>query len=52
MKREDWSVKTVTRTRMTSTATEYHVTARLEAFLNDECVRDLDWDVRIPRDHN
>lgn len=52
MKREDWSVKTVTRTRMTSTATEYHLTARLEAFLNDECVRDLDWDVRIPRDHN
>ncbi|WP_306110617.1 MULTISPECIES: CocE/NonD family hydrolase [Roseovarius] len=52
MAREDWSVKTVTRTRMTCTASDYLITARLEAFLNGDCIRELDWDVRIPRDHN
>ncbi|SLN41547.1 Cocaine esterase [Roseivivax jejudonensis] len=50
MRREDWSVRTETETRLTCDTTHFHVTARLRAWEGDALVRDLDWDVSIARD--
>ncbi|MFN3208060.1 MAG: CocE/NonD family hydrolase [Roseovarius sp.] len=52
MRRNDWAVRTVTQTHLSCDETDYFITARLQAFLGDDCVRDLDWDLTIPRDHN
>lgn len=52
MRRDEWMVRTVTWTKLTADKSEYRIEARLQAFLDDTCVRDLDWDVRVPRDHN
>jgi putative CocE/NonD family hydrolase len=52
MRRENWTVRTVTWTRLTSDTSDYQIEARLQAFVNDTCIRDLDWNVSIPRDHS
>ncbi|MEU3270911.1 CocE/NonD family hydrolase [Saccharomonospora sp. NPDC006951] len=48
--RRDWSVSTVTRTVLTSDATDFHLHAQLDAYEGDERVRSLNWDRTIPRD--
>ena len=49
MRRDGWSVKTVTTTQLTCDATDFHIAARLQAWADGALVRDLDWDVSIPR---
>jgi uncharacterized protein len=49
--RGDWSVRTSTRTALTSTATEFRLHAELDAYLGGERVFSKNWDRRIPRDH-
>ena len=49
MERDDWSVKTVTTTQLTSDKSTFHIVARLRAWEGGSLVRDLDWDVSIPR---
>ncbi|MDT0682952.1 CocE/NonD family hydrolase [Roseicyclus sp. F158] len=49
MSREDWKVRTETDTRLTGDATHFRIEARLRAWSGGELVRDLDWDVRVPR---
>ncbi|WP_296762618.1 CocE/NonD family hydrolase [Sediminimonas sp.] len=49
MRREGWSVRTVTTTRLTSSPTAFHITARLQAFANDSAVRDERHEVTIER---
>jgi hypothetical protein len=49
--RGDWSVRTSTRTTLTSTATEFRLHAELDAYLGGERVFSKNWDRRIPRDH-
>lgn len=48
--RGDWRVGSETRTVMTATATDFLITATLEAFENDRTVFTKAWDVKIPRD--
>ena len=48
--RGDWQVGSETRTVMTATATDFLITATLEAFENDRPVFTKAWDVKIPRD--
>ncbi len=49
-KRKDWSVKTVTRTVLTSTPTHFHILADLDAYEGDKRVYCTSWDKTIPRD--
>jgi hypothetical protein len=49
-KRGDWQVKTVTRTVLTSTATDFYLRAELDAFEGDKRVYSQNWDTIIPRD--
>ncbi len=49
MRRDGWSVKTVTTTRLTSDRDTFRIVARLQAWEGDSLVRDKDWDVSIPR---
>jgi len=49
-RRGDWSVRTLTRTRLTSTATHFRVQADLDAYEGDQRVHCRSWDRRIPRD--
>ncbi|MBE1533153.1 CocE/NonD family hydrolase [Actinomadura algeriensis] len=48
--RGDWAVATVTRTKLTSTETDFHVHARLDAFEGDHRVASRNWTIAIPRD--
>ena len=50
-KRKEWSVKTVTRTVLTSTATHFHLLADLDAYEGDKRVYCESWDETIPRDY-
>ena len=50
-KRQDWSVKTVTRTVLTSTPTHFHLLADLDAYEGDKRVYCTSWDKKIPRDY-
>jgi hypothetical protein len=50
-KRKDWSVKTVTRTVLTSTANHFHILADLDAYEGDKRVYCQSWDKTIPRDY-
>jgi hypothetical protein len=50
MKRDDWQVKIVTRTLLTSSATHFRVRATLDAFENDSRIFAKSWDSEIPRD--
>jgi hypothetical protein len=49
-KRQDWSVKTVTRTVLASTPTHFHLLADLDAYEGDKRVYCQSWDKTIPRD--
>jgi predicted acyl esterase len=49
-KRQGWSVKTVTRTILTSTPTHFHLLADLDAYEGDKRVHCQSWDKTIPRD--
>ncbi|MFO8024400.1 CocE/NonD family hydrolase [Thiohalophilus sp.] len=49
-KRGDWFVKTITRTVLTSTATDFHLRAELDAYEGDKRVYSANWDRVIPRD--
>ena len=45
-----WQTRVETESRMTSTATDFLVTQRLDAYEDGERVRSRAWDLRIPRD--
>ena len=49
--RDDWKVRTVTRTVLTSTATHFQLRADLDAFEGDQRVYCNTWNRFIPRDH-
>ena len=48
--RGDWSVRTETYATMTSDATDFHLSARLEAYEGDMLVFEKELSERIPRD--
>lgn len=50
-KRQEWAVKTVTRTVLTSTSTHFHLLADLDAYEGDKRVYCQSWDKTIPRDY-
>ena len=49
--RGDWSVRTTTRTVLTSTESHFLLHAELDAWENDERVFSRNWKYEIPRDH-
>jgi putative CocE/NonD family hydrolase len=49
--RDGWKAETVTRTVLTSTATDFHLHAQLDAYEDDERVASRNWRTTIPRDH-
>lgn len=49
--RGDWDVSTVTRTKLTSTETDFLVHAQLDAYEGDRRVQSRNWTLTIPRDH-
>nr|WP_231362397.1 CocE/NonD family hydrolase [Thioalkalivibrio sp. ARh3] len=49
-RRGDWEVRTVTRTLLTSTPTEFEIHAQLDAYEGERRVFARNWDLRIPRD--
>jgi uncharacterized protein len=48
--RDDWHARVATYSTMTSTATEFRVTQRLDAFEGDEQVYSRTWELSFPRD--
>ncbi len=50
LRRRDWHVRTETRTVLTSTETEFHIYADLDAFDSDKRVFSRSWDRIIERD--
>ncbi len=50
LRRAGWSVRTVTRTVLTSTPAEFHIQADLDAWEGDKRVHAQSWDRVIPRD--
>jgi putative CocE/NonD family hydrolase len=50
LRRAGWSVRTVTRTVLTSTPAEFHLQADLDAWEGDKRVHAQSWDETIPRD--
>jgi putative CocE/NonD family hydrolase len=50
LRRGRWSVRTVTRTVLTSTAEEFHIDADLDAYQGDRRVYCRTWNVTVPRD--
>tara|TARA_R100000322_G_scaffold170297_1_gene145071 strand:+ start:1700 stop:3724 length:2025 start_codon:yes stop_codon:yes gene_type:complete len=50
-RRDDWDVEVITRTVLTSTETDFHVHAQLDAFESDERIYSQNWTYAIPRDH-
>lgn len=50
-RRGDWNVQTQTRTVLTSTATDFHLYAQLDAYENEKRIASLNWEHTIPRDH-
>jgi hypothetical protein len=49
-RRGGWRVRTVTRTRLSSTPSDFVVHAELDAYEDDQRVFAENWDVKIPRD--
>lgn len=49
--RGDWQVRTRTRTVLTSTATDFHLHAQLDAYEGAERVAAMNWNTTIPRDN-
>ncbi len=50
LKRGNWNVKTITRTVLTSTPTDFQIRATLDAYLGDVRIFSKSWDELIPRD--
>ncbi|GAB3344825.1 CocE/NonD family hydrolase [Modestobacter lapidis] len=50
-RRGDWHVQTVTRTVLTSTATDFCLSAQLDAYEDERRIVSLNWNRTIPRDH-
>jgi hypothetical protein len=50
LRRGDWSIKTIIRTTLSSTATHFRLGADLDAYEDDRRVYCRTWDKRIPRD--
>ncbi|MGM0574109.1 MAG: CocE/NonD family hydrolase [Myxococcota bacterium] len=50
LRRKGWSVRSVTRTVLTSDAYAFHLRAELDAWEGDDRVYSRNWKVRIPRD--
>ena len=50
LQRDGWSVRTVTRTVLTSDAECFYIRAELDAYEGDRRVYSRNWDERIPRD--
>jgi uncharacterized protein len=50
-RRDDWSVRTVTSTVLTSSVSEFHVHARLDAYEGERRVLSRNWNCSVPRDH-
>jgi putative CocE/NonD family hydrolase len=48
--RGDWKIKTITRTVLTSTATDFYLRAELDAYEGSKRVFSQNWDTVIPRD--
>jgi predicted acyl esterase len=51
LRREGWSVRTETRTVLTSTSEMFHIHADLDAFLDDRRVFCKTWNRFVPREH-
>ena len=49
--RGDWNVEITTKTVLTSTATDFHLYAELDAYEGESRVASKTWDTTIPRDH-
>ncbi|MEF2551668.1 CocE/NonD family hydrolase [Aurantimonas sp. A2-1-M11] len=49
MRRDGWSVRTVTETRLACNAGDFQIVARLRAWEADDLVRDKAWNLAIPR---
>ncbi len=47
--RGGWHVRSVTRTTLRATASDFHITAKLEAWEGEAKVAERDWDVSVPR---
>ncbi|CUH41019.1 Cocaine esterase [Jannaschia seosinensis] len=52
MSRDDWSVRTETRTSLTCDSDFYHIVANLRAWEGETLEREHDWSVSIPRNHS
>jgi len=48
--RGDWQVRTTTKTVLTSTPTDFHLYAELDAYEGEQRVMSKTWDTTIPRD--
>ncbi|MGO1549268.1 MAG: CocE/NonD family hydrolase C-terminal non-catalytic domain-containing protein, partial [Nesterenkonia sp.] len=48
--RGDWKVRTTTKTVLTSTPTDFHLSAELDAYEGDQRVLSKNWNTTIPRD--
>ena len=48
--RGDWQTRVDTESRMSSTATEFLVTQRLDAYEGDERIYSRSWELALPRD--
>ena len=48
--RGDWQVRTTTKTVLTSTSTDFHISAELDAYEGDQRVLSKNWNTTIPRD--
>ncbi|WP_274426016.1 CocE/NonD family hydrolase [Chelativorans sp. YIM 93263] len=46
---DDWRISTRTRTRLTSSATEFHITGDIDAYENDRRVFCRTWQISVPR---
>lgn len=50
LRRGDWEVQTLTRTRLTSSATHFYVNADLDAYEGERRTYSNSWDIRVRRD--
>jgi len=51
IERDDWRIRTITRTVLTSTPTHFQILATLDAYEGDARIFARSWDERIARDH-
>lgn len=48
--RDNWNVSTATRTRLTSSKTDFHLHAQLDVYEADHRVDSRNWAITIPHD--